>query len=62
MLRIDTSMLFHYGYGLRYCYSGLIKRWLTMDEPTRYALIAEICDRLAEEKQEAEQGEKELNF
>jgi hypothetical protein len=33
-----------------------------MTKEQRYSVIAEICERLAEEKQEAEQGEKELNF
>jgi hypothetical protein len=33
-----------------------------MDKQARYALIAEICERLAEEKLEAEQAESELNF
>lgn len=41
---------------------NLTKRILTMDKQTRYALIAEICERLVEEKQELEQAEAELNF
>lgn len=33
-----------------------------MTKQERYNLIAAICERLAEEKQESEQAEKELNF